>query len=189
MPWEKNFDKNEALEKIMKVFWEKGYEATSITDHTEATDVKRQSLYNTFGNKRKLFIQALLKFYAERQQEALASFESRGTPKDSIMTILTQAAEDPRKRGCFLTNTALQLHAHDEEVKKLVATAVEDFRKSFERLIEHGKMLGEISSTVDTTAAASGLVAALYGIRALGRGAADKKMLRQVADQALRLLS
>jgi len=189
MPWEKSFEVEEALEKAMQVFWNKGYEATSITDLVEATGVKRQSLYNAFGGKQEFFVRALLKFDAERRQKVLADFEARGTPLASIAAIFDQAVEDPLKRGCFLVNTALEIQGHNEEVKQLASAAVEDFRKFYERLIEHGKIRGEIPTIVDASAAASGLLAALFGIRVMGRGTVSKDVLRQIAAQALRLLA
>jgi len=189
MPWKKNFDEGEVLERAMKVFWEKGYEATSIRDLMEATGVKRQSLYNTFGGKREFFIRTLLKYDTERRQNALAAYEARGTPLDSIKAIFDQAVGDPLSRGCFLVNTALELQRHDEEIKMLVSAAVEDFRGFYERLIEHGKVQGEIPPTVDASTAAAGLLAALFGLRSMGRGAATEEMLRQAAAQAMKLLA
>ncbi len=52
MPWEKSFKEEEAIEKAMKLFWEKGYEPASIADIIEATGVNRGSLYNAFGGKK-----------------------------------------------------------------------------------------------------------------------------------------
>jgi len=188
MPWEKNFDQEEAIERIMEVFWQKGYEATSLTDLTEATGVKRQSLYNAFGGKRDLFVRALKKFDAERQRGVLAEIEAQGEPLKAIHDVFDQAVEDKLTRGCFLVNTSLEIQMHDEEVKSLASAAVEDFRSFYERTIDHAKERGEIPVTVDTSAAASALLAALFGIRVMGRGAVGRDVLRQVADQALRLL-
>jgi len=172
----------------MLVFWENGYEATSLADLIEATGVQRQSLYNAFGGKRELFVRALLKFDAERQRSVLADIEARGEPLKAIKDVFDQAVEDPLKRGCFLVNTSLEIQAHDEEVKLLAEAAVKDFRRFYERMIEHAKVRGEICATIDTSAAASGLLAALFGMRVMGRGTTSKDVLRQVADQALRLL-
>jgi len=189
LPWEKNFDVNQALESAMLVFWEKGYESTSIADLIEATGVKRQSLYNAFGGKQEFFIRALLKFDTERQRSVLEALEAEGKPLESIKFIFDQAVEDPLKRGCFLVNTALEIQGHNEDVKIQATSGVEDFKQFYVRLIEQGKQLGEIPASVDTNAAASGLLAALFGMRVMGRGTCSQETLRQVADQALRLLT
>jgi len=193
MPWKKNFDVEEAVESAMQVFWEKGYKATSIADLTEATGVQRQSLYNAIGDKRSLFVRSLLKYDGEKCRTLLASLEARGTPKDSIQALFAAAIEqckgDELKRGCFLVNTALELQGHDEEVTHLVSSAIEEFRVFFKRLIDHGKVRGEISKALDTDATASGLLAGLMGLRVLARGAVSEAVLQQAADQTLRLIA
>eukprot|EP00913_Durusdinium_trenchii_P006232 g5844.t1 len=158
----------------MDLFWRKGYHSTSISDLTEATGVQRQSLYNAIGDKRDMFIRSLLRYNTEVRQRLQASLEARGDPVGSIRllfdTVLCQCAEDPDKRGCFLVNTALALESQDDEIRLLVASAIEETRMFFEKLIEHGKVRGEISRDVDSAAAAAGLLATLVGIRVLARG-------------------
>ena len=58
----KEFDQEQALDAAMNLFWERGYEATSIQDLVEATGVQRQSLYDTFGSKHELFLQSLMRY-------------------------------------------------------------------------------------------------------------------------------
>jgi len=77
MPWEKNVDTQDAMEKAMYVFWEQGYESTSISGLMEATGVPRQRLYNAFGGKRQLFIQALRKLESEHQRNVLAARDQK----------------------------------------------------------------------------------------------------------------
>ncbi len=64
MPWEKSFDEGEVVGKAMKVFWEKGFEPSSMADLIAGTGIARGSLYNAFGGKRQLFIKALEKYPA-----------------------------------------------------------------------------------------------------------------------------
>jgi TetR/AcrR family transcriptional repressor of nem operon len=54
----KRFDKDKVPDRAMRVFWERGYEATSIADLLKATDINRGSLYGTFGDRRSLFLSA-----------------------------------------------------------------------------------------------------------------------------------
>lgn len=192
MPWRKYFDVDEALERAMEVFWQKGFEGTSLTDLIEATGVQRQSLYNAIGDKKRIFIRSLLRYDTEQRQRMLSSLEARGEPHLSLQmlfdAVVDQSAKDLNKRGCFLVNTALWLQAHDDEVKMLVSSAFEDFHKFFEKQIEHGKIRGEFPSDLDSAAVASGLLGAFIGIRVMARGAAGTPVLRQMADQAMRLL-
>tara|TARA_R110002126_G_scaffold22899_2_gene81185 strand:- start:2818 stop:3399 length:582 start_codon:yes stop_codon:yes gene_type:complete len=193
MPWKKNFDVEEAVESAMEVFWEKGFESTTITDITEATGVQRQSLYNAVGDKRKLFLRSLMKYDTERRRSTLASIESLGTPLESIHAFFARAIEQSTDcanyRGCFLVNTALRLQDHDDEVRDLVSAALEDLRAFFKRLIDHGKVRGEIPSTVDASATASTLLAIIFGMGVMARGSCGDDVIRQAADQALSLLT
>ncbi|OHD77491.1 MAG: hypothetical protein A3J97_04565 [Spirochaetes bacterium RIFOXYC1_FULL_54_7] len=84
MPWEKQFDIDEVLEKAMTAFWHRGYTATSMQDLVECTGVNRASLYATYGGKRDLFI-AALKAYDESGRQALfAKLEALDDPKEAI---------------------------------------------------------------------------------------------------------
>ena len=52
----KQFDRDEVIERAMDLFWQRGYESTSVDDLVEATGINRGSLYGTFGDKRRLFL-------------------------------------------------------------------------------------------------------------------------------------
>ncbi|MEA2965178.1 MAG: TetR/AcrR family transcriptional regulator, transcriptional repressor for nem operon, partial [Alphaproteobacteria bacterium] len=55
----REFDRDEALERAMSVFWSKGFAATSTSDLVEAMQIGRQSMYDSFGDKRALYLEAL----------------------------------------------------------------------------------------------------------------------------------
>ena len=59
MPWQKNYDETEVLEKATRAFWTHGYEATSMGDLVKATGINRGSMYAAFPSKRDLFLQVL----------------------------------------------------------------------------------------------------------------------------------
>jgi len=65
MPWEKSFSEEDAIAKAMYLFWERGYESTSVNELLEETGISRSSLYNAFGGKQKLFVRALEKYDLE----------------------------------------------------------------------------------------------------------------------------
>lgn len=192
MPWKKNFEVDDAIADAMRVFWAKGYENTSIADLTEATGVKRQSLYNAIGDKRALFVKALLRYDADYRRAALSGLEARGEPRAAIQDLFfgaaKEAADDQEQKGCFLVNTSLEMSLHDPVVRTLVSSSLEDFRRFFERMIEHAQVRSEISKTIDPEATASGLLGMFVGIRVLARGAVSKEILRHQAEQAVRLL-
>ncbi len=192
MPRQKNFEVEQVVGRAMDVFWEKGFECTSISDLTEATGVQRQSLYNAFGDKRDLFIRAFHKYDTEERRASLAALEAQGQPLEAIRTLFQTGVEqclaDKTQRGCFLVNTALSLHNLDEEIAAMVRASLEDLRSFFERQLQHAKVRKEIPESLDPVATASGLLASLIGIKVMARASTSRELLEQMSDQALRLL-
>ncbi len=194
MPWEKSFDESEVIDQIMNVFWEKGYEATSISDLTEATGLKRGSLYNAFGDgKQELFYRSLQKYDAEQRAVIIKQLEAIESPVAALNTLfdvlVQQAMTDQEKKGCLLVNTSLNISQYEEEVQILVSKGMEDFVSFFEKLIKRGQSEGEISESIQPRATARTLLTLLVGIRVMSRGVFAKAALKQVAQQAKDLIS
>lgn len=193
MPWEKSFDESDVIEQAMEVFWEKGYAATSISDITDATGIKRGSLYNAFEGKDDLFLQSLLKYDSGRRKERLRQLEKIDDPRESISRFfdfaVQRALKDPHKKGCLLINTALECEQHDDEVRKIVRDASREMSAFFEKQIRRGQKLGVIPSTIEPRETGRALYALLVGIIVLGRGTFGKTALQQMAAQAARLIS
>lgn len=191
MPRKKEFDVEEALRAVMEVFWRSGFDGTSIEDLTEATGVKRQSLYNALGEKRDMFIKALRKYEAEEGDNALAHVESQETGRGAIEYLFTALVEncskDESRRGCFVVNTALEA-CHDEETQSVVGNAITAFESFFKRNLRRGQKEGDIPSTVDANTAASGLLATYIGIRVVARTDEGEKLIKKMAKHALRSL-
>ena len=193
MPWEKSFNESEFVDQAMRVFWEKGYAATSISDITAATGVKRGSLYNAFDGKHDLFLRSLVKYDNERRTNQRRQFGAIDDPLEAIIGFFDQCVRDSlndhEKKGCLLVNTSLDISQHDDEVKKVVSDAFKEITVNFEKLIKRGQERGDIPDTVNPRPTAKALTALLVGIRTLGRGLLGKSALQQIADQAKRLVS
>lgn len=191
MPRTKSFDVNEAVKATMEVFWSKGYQGTSIDDLTEATGVKRQSLYNALGEKKAMFTKALLKYDREERRLGLAELESQTSGRGAIEFLFTDLVEhcsqDQNRKGCFLVNTALE-SCHDEDIQQIVEGAIEDFQSFFERSLRRGQEEGAIPPSVDVTTTASGLLGTYIGIRVMARGSRSGKLIKNMAEHALRSL-
>lgn len=191
MPLEKTFDVTETLDKVMRVFWAGGYEATSIQDLVDCTGVNRGSLYATYGDKHALFLAALHQYDRWLRNEVLSEAERRTSPREAIrQTFLAfmTSARDGGNNGCFLTNSALELAPHDPEVRRIVAGTQKHVERTFSRLIRRGKVLGEIPAHVKPGEAARGLLAALIGLAVLSRSRPEPSLLQSVVADALRRL-
>jgi TetR/AcrR family transcriptional repressor of nem operon len=189
MPWEKRFDIDETLEKAMRVFWARGYEATSMQALVQAMGINRGSLYDTFGGKRQLFLAALHRYDERNRRARLEALERGGSPRGAIEALfrgwIDAALEDAERSGCFLTNTALELAVHDREVGDLVARSQQETESFFMRLVERGQSEGEIPLSVDAPATARALLAALIGLLVLARSRPDAALLQSIADSAM----
>lgn len=192
MPPEKSFDTSEVVDRAMHAFWARGYEATSVQDLVDRTGVNRGSLYATFGDKRGLFLAALRAYDRNMRAARLADLEAKYPPRDAIRrllrTFVDPVAQGGDNRGCFLTNSALELAAHDPEVAKIVARSQEQIEAFFARMISKGKERGDIPSHVNTTAVARELLASFIGLIVLSRSRPNKSLLLSIVNGTMRRL-
>ncbi|TDF38523.1 TetR/AcrR family transcriptional regulator [Alteromonadaceae bacterium M269] len=192
MPWEKSFDEDVIVDRAMQVFWEKGYNGSSITDLTDATQINRGSLYNAFGDKLNLFIRALTKYDKENRRAILTDLEALNSPRDAFRglfdAIIEETIQDEQKRGCFLINTALDLPSHGDKVTEIVLKGLGELEAFFQRGIEVSQARKQIPQHVVPVTTAKALVALVVAIRVLGRGVFTESSLRAIANEAERLI-
>ncbi len=106
----RGFDTDEALEKAMKVFWQKGYEGASLSDLTEAMGINRPSLYAAYGNKEELFRKALDRYGAgpaSYMAEALKAPTAREVIEKLLYGSVEKLNRPGEPRGCLAVQSAL----------------------------------------------------------------------------------
>ncbi len=193
MPWEKQFDADEALSKAMQTFWARGYETTSVQDLVDSMGINRGSLYATFGDKRALFLAALNRYDAVHRADWVASLAKSNGPRAAIRGAFKGAIaavlEDGSRDGCLLVNTALELAPHDTEISEFVGNALAGMEAFFRDSIEEGQATGEIPDHVDPVETARALLGLFIGLRVLARSRPEPALLRSIADQAEALLA
>ncbi len=122
MPRVKLFDEKEALTKAMNLFWEKGYDATSLADLLSVLGIGKGSFYDTFHSKKKLFDRALSMYLEERKigfSKILASEKNVQKGVSKFMHLrLEELLSDEKHRGCFATNTYSELTSLDHLVEE-----------------------------------------------------------------------
>ena len=182
MPWVKDFDVDGAVDDAMRVFWAKGYEATSISDLVEAMRINKGSLYNAFGSKKELFTRALLRYDRENRRAVVKQLEAMDDPVRAITTLfdslIAESECDLDRKGCFLINTALELPNHPHDIQDMVRSALRDMEQFFERTVELARTRGEAPPYLDSGEIAKSLLAQLVGLRVLARGAFDAGALQ-----------
>ncbi|MEM7124730.1 MAG: TetR/AcrR family transcriptional regulator [Chloroflexota bacterium] len=188
----KEFDQEKALDKAMALFWQKGYEATSIQDLVNHLGIGRRSLYDTFKSKQALYMAALDR-YSEMVKSSLAIPDAQpGSPKmairQSFEQIIDQVLNDPSRRGCFMVNSAIELAPHDRLVAECVRDLTQFLEQAFYELLERAKKSGELNPALDLQETAQFLNNAVFGIRVQAKINPDRQTLTNVMNLTLSIL-
>jgi len=168
----REFDRDVALARAMQLFWRQGYEATGIQQLVRHTGVSRQSLYNTFGDKRSLFKQAIRHYRHHVQQALLDCLVRPGSGLDAIrktLDLVVDGLGGPRCSGCLVTHTAVELAGSDKEIRRLVRFWIRELRAAFRAALDRAAAAGEIQPGRDTEALASYLVSSVQGLVVMGK--------------------
>ncbi|CAM4135409.1 TetR/AcrR family transcriptional regulator [Bordetella tumulicola] len=181
----KAFEPDEIADAAMKIFWQRGYAATSIQHLVEGTGLSRSSLYNTFENKQGLYQQALHRYLAMTTAN-VALVSSPGAPKDLIRQLLMRIVEDelddPQRRGCLVANATLELAGQDDAVAELVAYNFQRLQKALEKLIQRGQQSGELAAGKSPRALARFFVNTMQGLRVLSKGSPSQQRRQCLLD-------
>ncbi|TYP74116.1 TetR/AcrR family transcriptional regulator [Paenibacillus methanolicus] len=188
----KEFDERIALAAAMQVFWEKGYEAASLSDLTQRMNIQRPSLYATFGGKRELF-EAALKAYV---QSSLTYIENqlRSDPsvKKSMLAyfqgVIHGAGGSNPDFGCLCVNTMVELAPHDPVFADITGDFQARLTELFQRTIDHGIQSGELPKQLNASSIARVLTLSAIGLSVTMKTKPDPARVEHAAAEILTLL-
>lgn len=188
----REFDPDTVLERAMRVFWAKGYHASSLDDLCEAAELNRPSLYAAFGDKRALFL-ATLDRYGDRSVARVTAALSRPVPiRDAVAAFLAEMIEQivagPGRAGCFIGNCAAEVAQHDRAAAARVTRNLKRIEAAFHAGFAAAKIRAELSPETDIDALAKFFVASTQGLRLVGRTTSDRKTLSAISQMMLRCL-
>ena len=184
----KEFDPQRALDKAMHLFWRSGYEHTSLEALMREMGVAKQSLYDTFGDKRSLYLKALAHYRDQTNGQMQKMLRQTPSVKDGFAKLLYGMAAETREqheRGCLLLSANLQRDPKDAVLR--------DFRRDnqarvegiFVEALKRATKQGELPASEDAHALARFFVVTIQGMRAMARLKSDRRALEQVAQIAL----
>ena len=192
MPWEKNYNETDVLDRAMRAFWAHGYEATSMHDLVEATGINRGSIYAAYTNKHTLFMEALRHYDKIHRAAPLNHISQSHTPRDAIIAAFEGACNATSANGapggCLLVNTVLELSPHDAEVREFVDCCINEVEDFFFSNIEAGKRDGTVKTPDTSRETAKALLGLFLGVRVLTRGKPCKTTLEAITSQARMML-
>jgi TetR/AcrR family transcriptional repressor of nem operon len=187
----KAFDVDDALERAMELFWRQGYQATSLPDLVQHMGIGRQSLYDTFGGKRQLFLQALDRYAAVMIGGALGRLERPGASIDDLTAFLEavvayQTGKQVRT-ACLMINSAMELAVSDREVTRRASAHHQRMEDAFRRVLEHAAAQDDIHPLLPVDTVARHMVATILGMVVAAKSGAEPAVLRDMASGALTL--
>ena len=187
----KEFKREEALCKAMEVFWTQGFEATTMTQLRHAMGLGRQSLYDTFGDKKKLFDEAL-SMYINLNDTNAASLLKSDDGLEAIRFLLNARVQmlsaDETRRGCLMVNTAIELAHRDKDAAEKLQSSFGYIKKLFAHALERAEAAGQLRENSNIEELAITLVTQFSGMVILAKTGASMSDLQAVADQAYRAL-
>ncbi|MEK3687022.1 TetR/AcrR family transcriptional regulator [Paenibacillus sp. FSL R10-2736] len=187
----KEFEENVVLEKAMKLFWEQGYEKTSMTDLVKQMGIHRRSLYDTFGDKHTLFLKAMDRFRDKVSAELVGEVKRSKTATEALQLIFSFVicGEEDSPSGCLMVNSAVELAMRDAEVDVKTTELFALSEQLFKDIILWGQQDGEFRSDYNADDLAEHLHAVYVGLRVMTRTSIRKEKLHRLANLSIKLLS
>lgn len=183
-----SFDRDAALQQAMLAFWRHGYETTSISELTHAMGITAPSLYAAFGDKQRLFLEAM-RLYAGSPYELDAALAEAPTAREAAQRMLYAAAKafttEAMPKGCFLASATASGSAASASVQHEVANIRRDIQQRLQRRIEQDIANTALPPSTNSAALASLVIALIQGMSVLARDGADHQTLLPIIDIAL----
>lgn len=184
----REFDVDQALDAVMCVFWQKGYEGASYTDLTRAAGVERPALYSAFGNKEEMFRKALARYY-ERHLDyipaALALKTAREVARHILFSAIDLNTRHPDHPGCLGVNGVLAGSDEAEPVRRLLIEARAAGEAQLAARFARAKAEGDLPATAHPEVLAAFLLTTLHGMAVQAKAGFSREKLEAIADLAL----
>jgi TetR/AcrR family transcriptional regulator, transcriptional repressor for nem operon len=188
----RTFDESDALDAAVACFWRRGLGATSVRDLATEMGLNCPSLYNTFGDKRAVFAQALERYATRFLRERIQRLEQQHSPKAAIGAyfeeLIARSLADPDQRGCLIINTALEVAADDAELRPVICGYLAEIERFFRDRLQRARASGEIPATLEPDDTARLFLGLVLGIRVVARVKPERALLEGMAQPALALL-
>ncbi|MCH8978836.1 MAG: TetR/AcrR family transcriptional regulator [Armatimonadetes bacterium] len=188
----REYDRDEVLEKAMRVFWAKGYACTSMQDLVTAMGINRGSLYAEFGSKQALFDACLQRFDESTVTQNFGPLEVPDAGLEEIRSLIeffaASASGSGSGRGCLLCNTAVELGPEDPGGQSFVRRYFDRLSGGFQNALQNAQRAGVVRTTVDPLDESRFLTASVLGIFVMLRAQAAPEVIEGAAHVALQHL-
>ncbi|TXH80241.1 MAG: TetR/AcrR family transcriptional regulator [Rhizobium sp.] len=181
----KEFDAVMALDAAIGVFRDKGYAATSASTLVEALHIGRQSLYDTFGDKWRLYLEAVRRYAAQETDAHIAALKTGPRAIDGIEAMLARVVATASET-CLGVGSICEFGTTQPELTKIHEAAGGRLHSAVLERVHEARGEGDIATVIDADQAAQFLTANIAAIRVAARGGARSEDLSALARLALR---
>lgn len=147
----KEFDYDDKLEIVRNLFWEKGYNSTSMHDIVETMNLNRSSIYDTYGNKRDLFLKCLSNYASFKENQYLTASKMKEKAIEALEFVIRDVVDQTLtdNKSCLIVKTIFEVAPFDEEIKLLLSNRGKSLQLILEDLIIQAQKDGDIKSKRD----------------------------------------
>lgn len=182
------FEHEQALERALQVFWQRGYEGASLNELTDALGINRPSLYAAFGNKEELFRKALQRYLDGPVAYVRAALE-QATPRQVVQHFLRHSAElltnPDNPASCMIVQGALTCGEGGQAVQQLLSDCRNQTRLALQRRFEQAQTEGNMDAALNAAALARYVITLQQGMSVQASSGATRQELQGVVDSLL----
>lgn len=179
------FERSQALDAAMRVFWAHGYAGASLDMLLEAMELSKSSFYQAFGSKRKLLVEAI-DLYTSLEIEQLSRLWRSKSFRVAMKHLLkTVVVDNNGGHGCLLVNCAAEIAPHDKAAATSVRRGFERMIGAFEVRIRRAQRDGEISTRRNARELARLLATSIAGLRVVAKAGLPRPILAKTCDEIL----
>lgn len=183
------FDRPTALIRALELFWERGFEGTSVSELTARMEISAPSLYAAFGSKEALFRESVAHYNDPERSPTARALRDQPTARRAVEAMLRDSARaytDPSTpRGCLIVLSATTYTPNSAGIRDLLVDLREQDRRNLRRRLDHAMDEGELPATVDTAALTAFVMTVLHGLSIQARDGAGADILDAVVDTAM----
>ncbi|WP_159467855.1 TetR/AcrR family transcriptional regulator [Dyadobacter sp. 3J3] len=188
----KEFNEELVLDKAMDLFWFKGYNGISAQELVDGLSLSRSSLYDTFGDKRTLFIRSLRRYRSKITGDMISLLDNAEDVPAVIKEIFQATAREclgeNSSKGCFMVNSRIELAPHDAEIAEIIRENRQAIENSFFAAIKRGQEMRQISTIQSAKALSGFFVNNLWGLKAYSKSQPEKEIIDGTVEIVLSVL-
>ncbi len=171
-----SFDRDDALQKAMELFWARGYEATGMTHLLEHMGIPRQSFYNTFGSKEKVLFEAIDLYSIRLHLMLRKAVQNTQSPLEKIDCIF-EMWKGSGTNGCFIGNCVAEFGTMHDQVAEQMASKLESLRAIFSDIFQDAIDCGELPAARDVRVLANTMLTYGQGLALIHKSGTDKDLI------------